>query len=150
MDRLTREMTFEEEYVILQKEAKELFDKENKESEPPEINCIVRRALRCIKKLVAELETYKKHNLPCEIGSDIYYIPTKYEYRFNILREQPLCNCVQHKTVERIIFGQYGWRLDCKEQIFLDASYKITWFLTQEEAERALKEIESAITIKGE
>ena len=64
MDRLTREMTFEEEYVILQKEAKELFDKENKESEPPESNCVVRRALRCIKKLVAELETYKKYNLP--------------------------------------------------------------------------------------
>ena len=64
MDKLTKEMTFEEEYVILKKEAKELFDKEDKESEPPESNCVVRRALRCIKKLVAELETYKKYNLP--------------------------------------------------------------------------------------
>ena len=62
MDRLTREMTFEEEYIILQKEAKELFDKEDKESEPPESNCVVRRALRCIKKLVAELEDYQDKN----------------------------------------------------------------------------------------
>ena len=33
MERLTREMTFEEEYIFLQKEVKELFDKEDKESE---------------------------------------------------------------------------------------------------------------------
>ena len=30
---MTREMTFEEEYTILQKEATELFDKEDEESE---------------------------------------------------------------------------------------------------------------------
>ena len=61
MERLTREMTFEEEYIILQKEVKELFDKEDRESEPLESHCIVRRALRCIKKLVAELESYKEY-----------------------------------------------------------------------------------------
>ena len=61
MDRLTREITFEEEYVILQKEAKELFDKEDRKIEPPESNCVVRRALRCIKKLVSELEELKDY-----------------------------------------------------------------------------------------
>lgn len=61
MERLTREMTFEEEYIILQKEVKELFDKEDREIEPPESHCVVRRALRCIKKLVAELEPYKEY-----------------------------------------------------------------------------------------
>ena len=61
MERLTREMTFEEEYTILQKEVKELFDKEDRESEPPKSNCVVRRALRCIKKLVAEIEPYKEY-----------------------------------------------------------------------------------------
>ena len=61
MERLTREMTFEEEYIILQKEVKKLFDKEDRESEPPESHCVVRRALRCIKKLVAELEPYKEY-----------------------------------------------------------------------------------------
>lgn len=61
MERLTREITFEEEYIILQKEVKELFDKEDRESEPPKSNCVVRRALRCIKKLIAELEPYKEY-----------------------------------------------------------------------------------------
>ena len=61
MERLTREITFEEEYIILQKEVKELFDKEDRESEPPKSHCVVRRALRCIKKLVAELEPYKEY-----------------------------------------------------------------------------------------
>ena len=61
MDRLTREMTFEEEYFILKKEAKELFDKEDKESEPPESHRILRRALRCIKKLVDKLEELKDY-----------------------------------------------------------------------------------------
>ena len=81
MERLTREMTFEEEYIILKKEVKELFDKEDRESEPPESHCVVRRALRCIKKLVSELEPYKAYKdleeqglllrLPCGIGADI-------------------------------------------------------------------------------
>lgn len=60
MEKLTREMTFEEEYIILQKEVKELFNKEDEESEPPKSHCVVRRALRCIKKLIAELEPYKE------------------------------------------------------------------------------------------
>ena len=82
MERLTREMTFEEEYIILQKEVKELFDKEDRESEPPESHCVVRRALRCIKKLVAELEPYREYKdleeqglllrLPCKVGSTLY------------------------------------------------------------------------------
>lgn len=49
---MTREMTFEEEYIILQKEATELFDKEDEENEPPKSHCVVRRALRCIKNLL--------------------------------------------------------------------------------------------------
>lgn len=84
MERLTREMTFEEEYIFLQKEVKELFDKEDKESEPPESHSVVRRALRCIKKLVAEVEPYKVYKdleeqgllvrLPCKLGDDLYWI----------------------------------------------------------------------------
>ena len=61
MERFTREMTFEEEYTFLKKEAKELFDKEDKESEPPESHNVVRRALRCIKKLSAKVEPYKAY-----------------------------------------------------------------------------------------
>ena len=79
MERVSREMTFEEEYTFLKKEAKELFDKE---SELPESHSVVRRALRCIKKLVTEVEPYKEYKdleerglllrLPCPIGTTVY------------------------------------------------------------------------------
>ena len=84
MERLTREMTFEEEYTLLQKEAKELFDKEDGKSEPPRSHNIVRRALRCIKKLLAEVEPYKTYEdleeqglllrLPCKVGDTVWDI----------------------------------------------------------------------------
>ena len=70
MERLTREMTFEEEYTFLKKEVNELFDKEDRKSEPPESHCVVRRALRCIKKLFAELEPYKEYK-DLEVLKDI-------------------------------------------------------------------------------
>ncbi len=48
---IKREMTFEEEYEILQRESKEVFEIEHKNCDPPFVNCVLRRALRCIKKL---------------------------------------------------------------------------------------------------
>jgi hypothetical protein len=54
-----REMTFDEEYEILQAEKNELFSKENDNEEPPFANCVVRRALRCIRKLKEEREHYR-------------------------------------------------------------------------------------------
>lgn len=63
MNEAVREMTFEEEYKILNEEKKELFDREIEGCEPPFANCVVRRALRCIRKLMnekdKELEQYR-------------------------------------------------------------------------------------------
>ena len=50
----TREMTFEEEFEILQSEKDELFAMERTGSETLFANCVVRRALRCIRKLLIE------------------------------------------------------------------------------------------------
>ena len=128
MEIVSREMTFEEEYTFLKKEAKELFDKEDRESEPPESHCVVRRALRCIKKLVTEVEPYKEYKtleeqglllrLPCHIGDSIYsviedgleIIELKFSLDFYVRRKND--------------FGK-------------------TVFLTQDEAEQKLKEMES-------
>lgn len=55
----TREMTFEEEYQILQKEKEELFAMENCDSEPPFANSVVRRASRCVRKLLEEIQQYR-------------------------------------------------------------------------------------------
>lgn len=59
MSEITREMTHEEEYEILRKECDELFEREADGCEPPFANCVVRRALRCIRKLRAEIQWLK-------------------------------------------------------------------------------------------
>ena len=61
-----REMTFEEEYEILKKESKQLFDNEHGGYEPPFANCVVRRSLRCIQKLKNERRmTGNKYQMEC-------------------------------------------------------------------------------------
>ena len=88
--------------------------------------------------------------LPCGIGADIYFIPSKTNYKLNILQGYPESNRVYHQNVEKISFTQYGWYLECDkdieyatDHILIDKLYKETWFLTQAEAEKKLKEMES-------
>ena len=147
MDRLTREMTFEEEYIILQKEVKELFDKEDRESEPPKSNCVVRRALRCIKKLVAEVEQYKEYKdleeqglllrLPCKVGSTLYQPISN---RINEYKVIGLCFDITRNEFMYEVAYQIGlewYKTTCD----FDCINK-TVFLTQAEAEQKLKEME--------
>lgn len=54
-----RKMTFDEEYKILKEESNKLFGKEIEGCEPPFANCVVRRALRCIRKLSEEIQQYQ-------------------------------------------------------------------------------------------
>ena len=149
MERLTREMTFEEEYIFLQKEVKELFDKEDKESEPPESHSVVRRALRCIKKLVAEVEPYKAYKdleeqgllvrLPVKVGDTVYEV-------------QKLRKRIQPYTIISIHISRcsvlIGWVIEGDEGIysntngFCDYAIGKTVFLIKEEAEQKLKEME--------
>ena len=51
MNEAVREMTFEEEFEILQREKERVFASEKEGYEPPLANCVLRRALRCIRKL---------------------------------------------------------------------------------------------------
>ena len=150
MERLTREMTFEEEYTFLKKEVKELFDKEDRKSEPPESHCVVRRALRCIKKLFAELEPYKEYKdldeqglllkLPCKIGDTIYEV--SYENREFVIKEH---------IVKEFIYRTYCFpriEIYCEKENGFLACTSIgeldeCLFLTQAEAEQKLKEKES-------
>ena len=155
MDRLTREMTFEEEYIILQKEVKELFDKEDRESEPPKSNCVVRRALRCIKKLVAEVEQYKEYKdleeqglllrLPCKVGDDIYAIPSEVNYRLNKSFGAKGLNAICRQVVDHIEFNSYGYLVSTNEgmTVHRQEAFGETWFLTRDEAEQKLREMES-------
>ena len=86
---------------------------------------------------------------PCGIGDDVYFIPSKTNYKLNILQGYPESNRVYHQNVERITFTPNGWYLECDkdieyatDHILVDKLYKETWFLSQEEAEKRLKEME--------
>lgn len=148
MERLTREMTFEEEYIILQKEVKELFDKEDRESEPPESHCVVRRALRCIKKLVSEVEQYKAYNdleeqglllrLPCKVGDTVYAIG--FNNNKPIIYESVVLNILI--TEKEIVFNVKVDEFEINSQL-KQSMFGKTVFLTQAEAEQKLKEMES-------
>ena len=89
--------------------------------------------------------------LPCGIGSDVYIIPSKINYKLNILSLHPENNRVYHQKVALITFTENGWYMKCDkdleyaiERILSEKMYKETWFLSQEEAEAKLKEMEGA------
>lgn len=108
-------------------------------------------------KLQKQLEEYKTLEeqglllrLPCGIGADVYFVPSEINYKLNILQGFPESNRVYHQNVEKITFTPNGWYLECDKDIeyatghiLIDKLYKETWFLTQEEAEQKLKEMES-------
>lgn len=87
--------------------------------------------------------------LPCGIGTDIYYIPSEKNFRLNLLDGHGEENRVFHQTVDRITFRKNGWYMECDSdleygtgRILLDTNYGVTWFLTSEEAEAKLAEME--------
>lgn len=89
--------------------------------------------------------------LPCGIGSDVYMIPSKINYKLNILSLHPENNKVYHQKVDLITFTENGWYIKCDkdreyaiERILSEKMYKETWFLSKEEAEAKLKEMEGA------
>ena len=89
--------------------------------------------------------------LPCGIGSDVYMIPSKINYKLNILSLHPENNRVYHQKVALITFTENGWYMKCDkdreyaiERILSEKMYKETWFLSQEEAETKLSEMEGA------
>ena len=51
--------------------------------------------------------------LPCGIGSDVYMIPSKINYKLNILSLHPENNRVYHQKVALITFTENGWYIKC-------------------------------------
>ena len=107
-----------------------------------------------IEKLSAYEDTEEQGlllRLPCGIGSDVYIIPSKINYKLNILSLHPENNKVYHQKVDLITFTEKGWYMKCDkdreyaiERILSEKMYKETWFLSQEEAEAKLAEMEGA------
>lgn len=120
-----------------------------------DINCRPSEAKKIL-KLAEKLKDYEDAEeqglllrLLCGIGTDIYYIPSEKNFRLNLLDGHGEENRVFHQTVDRITFIKNGWYMECDSdleygtgRILLDTSYGVTWFLTSEEAEAKLAEME--------
>lgn len=86
--------------------------------------------------------------LPCKIGDDVYYVPSKVNYKLNILNRHSENNKVYHQKVEDFVLTRHGWYLECDQDvkygtghILTDVSFCKTWFLNKSEAEAKLKEL---------
>lgn len=87
--------------------------------------------------------------LPCRIGSDVYIVPSETNFRMNIFEGFPKNNRVFHQKVALITFTENGWYMEgdidrecCTCRTLQENKYKKTWFLSREEAEAKLKEME--------
>lgn len=90
--------------------------------------------------------------LPCRIGSDVYIVPSETNFRRNIFAGFPKNNRVFHQKVALITFTENGWYMegDIDREYFTcrtlpENKYKETWFLSREEAETKLKEMEGRV-----
>lgn len=111
---------------------------------------------KTVENMIKKLATYEDLEeqglllrLPVKIGDDIYKIPSKANYDLNVLNGYKANNRVYHQKVYSIVFSQRGWFVQCDNDsihapnvICLDVEYGKTWFLTHEEAEKKLEEME--------
>lgn len=105
--------------------------------------CVVDKCFDKLGKYEDLEEQGKLQKLPCAVGDTVYVIPSKANYKLNILNGHRENNRVYEQVVNRIeIFGN-GYLLSTCDgmQSVVDKFYKETWFLTKEEAETALKEL---------
>ena len=86
--------------------------------------------------------------LPCKVGDDVYFIPSKTNYELNVLNHYEENNRVYHQKIARITITKDHWYAECDKfveyslnRIFLDCFFGESWFLTKEEAEAKLKEL---------
>ena len=105
-------------------------------------------------KKLAEYEQLEEQGLlvrlPVKIGDDIYKIPSKANHDLNVLNGYKANNRVYHQKAYSIVFSQSGWFVQCDKDsihapnvICVDVEYGKTWFLTREEAEKKLEEMEN-------
>ena len=82
---------------------------------------------------------------PCKVGDKIYVIPSKTNYRLNIANGHTENNRIYEQIVDAIHIYLTGYTMSCCEglQHQPSALYGETWFLTKEEAEKALEEIKN-------
>ena len=105
-----------------------------------------------VKSLKSKLKNYKDLEeqglllrLPCKVGDDIYAIPSEVNYRLNKSFGAKGLNAICRQVVDHIEFNSYGYLVSTNEGMTVHRreSFGETWFLTRNEAEQKLKEMES-------
>lgn len=102
--------------------------------------------LDCIDKL-GEYEDAEEQGLllrlPCKVGDTVYAIPSWANFRLNKSFGHAEHNRVYPQIVDHIEFSSYGCRISTCDgrQGHGQEAFGETWFLTREEAERALKQM---------
>ena len=83
--------------------------------------------------------------LPCKVGDDIYAIPSEVNYRLNKSFGAKGLNAICRQVVDHIEFNSYGYLVSTNEgmTVHRQEAFGETWFLTRDEAEQRLKEMES-------
>ena len=82
--------------------------------------------------------------LPCKVGDDIYAIPSEVNYKLNKSFGAKGLNAICRQVVDHIEFNSYGYLVSTNEgmTVHRQEAFGETWFLTRNEAEQKLKEME--------
>ena len=105
----------------------------------------------CLKEVIEKLGQYEDAEeqglllrLPCKVGDTIYKIPSETNYRLNIVNGYTENNRVYKQPVYSVQMWSNGrFVVNTCEGLdsVLSDSFGKTWFLTEEEAEQALKQM---------
>ena len=105
--------------------------------------------VKSLKKKLKEYKDLEKQGLllrlPCKVGDDIYAIPSEVNYRLNKSFGAKGLNAICRQVVDHIEFNSYGYLVSTNEgmTVHRQEAFGETWFLTRNEAEQKLKEMEN-------
>ncbi len=140
-------MNNQEKLVSTPKEAIECLEKNRPTGGYQMLNEALDIAIAALEKII-EYEGLEEQGLllrlPCKIGDTVYVVPSAVNYKLNLIDELGENNRVYEQTVSRIEMFEQGYGLTTCDgaNLLLSKFYGETWFLTREEAEKKLKELE--------
>lgn len=105
---------------------------------------IIREILNRLAEYEDLEEQGKLLKLPCAVGDTVYVIPSKTNYKLNIINGHDENNRVYEQVINRIEISNTGYLLVTCDGMasVVDTFYENTWFLTREAAEAALEKLE--------
>lgn len=82
-----------------------------------------------------------KIEVPVNIGDTIYVVPSKVNFKLNVINGHEENNRVYHQVVDHIAIYRGGYYLSTCDGSsgVIEQSYSENWFLTEEEAQRRLE-----------